>query len=1023
MRRQLRLALPFLLLLAAAPMPAASQERSPPILRIETGMHGSVVNRLALADHGRELITVSDDKTTRSWSLADGAQKWIGRTPIGNGDAGALFAVAAAGDTVVVGGRTNASAGSVSLYVFDRASGQLRGAIAGFAEAVSALAFSAEGATLAVGQQGRGGLVLIDFAGRKIAAVDRAYAGTIEWIAFARDGRIATSAADGKVRLYDPTLRLAAESGLAGAGAAEERPWGLAFSPDGETLAVGSLEKPTVRLLAATNLRPLRTLHGAGQRPGGLSVVAWSSDGGTLAAGGSYKDALARRLIAFWNLRGGEAAPVAEAAVARDTLTDLALLDAGRAVYVSAEPSFGVVGRDGREAMHRGPEHCDFRDAWQDAYRVSRDGAVVDFPSEQGGNGRFRFDLLAGTLSANPPPRDDLKRATVDDPRLKLANWRNATAPTLNGRAIAVDSNEHVRSVAILPGAESAAIGTDFYLRLERKSGEAWRQVLAAPAWSVNVSGDGRFVLAALGDGTIRWYAVADGREVMSLFVDPKDRRWVVWVPQGFFDHSQETTAGSGETLVGYHLDNGPGKAANFVAIGQLYGLFYRRDLVLANFRGGRAEERKASEQLARYGDVRDVLKTGLPPRLELIEACIRTDAASACPPADVVRPARGAERKIALAGAGDRLVLRYQVEDQGGGLGRVIIRRDGAVIRGVPTDVDADAHHRTETVALPLHPGGDTIRLATESGNGSIQSGGLDEFVIAAAPGSTPSGTAPAGDVQLFVAAIGVSRYLVPAFRLDNAANDARAVGELLAKPSPPVYGEAHVTTLLDDEATAANITRALERVAALARPQDIVVIFLAGHGEAVEGKYFFAPVDFAATHPQAVREVAKADEKRQGEIIDDLFRQDGYGEATLLPLLEKIQGYLLLVLDTCYSGTLTTLDREQERARHDTVVRSVGHEIGRIVLAGARTLALDSSGDGGGKSDGHGLFTYYFLKGLGGEADSRHVGRVKVHELVIFTQDRVREESRKLNADQEASFFFMGNTFFDLRAVSTTP
>src|SRR5689334_19069113 len=43
---------------------AAPTDLSAPILRIETGMHGAVINRLAVVDGGRAVVTVSDDKTT-----------------------------------------------------------------------------------------------------------------------------------------------------------------------------------------------------------------------------------------------------------------------------------------------------------------------------------------------------------------------------------------------------------------------------------------------------------------------------------------------------------------------------------------------------------------------------------------------------------------------------------------------------------------------------------------------------------------------------------------------------------------------------------------------------------------------------------------------------------------------------------------------------------------------------------------------------------------------------------------------
>src|SRR5579883_1420920 len=118
----------------------------------------------------------------------------------------------------------------------------------------------------------------------------------------------------------------------------------------------------------------------------------------------------------------------------------------------------------------------------------------------------------------------------------------------------------------------------------------------------------------------------------MSLFVDVRDHRWVVWSPEGFFDHSHEPGRASGETLVGYHLNRGPSRAAEFVAIGQLYSRFYRRDLVLAKYRGSGGGECSVTEQLQKTGDADAVLKTGLPPSAELIDLCTRPEGAQECP-------------------------------------------------------------------------------------------------------------------------------------------------------------------------------------------------------------------------------------------------------------------------------------------------------------------------------------------------------------------------------------------------------
>ena len=1012
----------LLLALAAAAGPAEAQDATgAPVLRIETGMHGAVINRLAVADQGRQLITVSDDKTARSWALGTGAPQTVWRTPIGPGDIGALYAVAAAGDTIVAGGRTSDGKGS-QLYLLDPHSGRLRGTIGGFADSVSALAFSADGKFLAVGQQGSAGVVLIDFAGQKILAQDHRYGGTVNFLAFGPDGSLASTSDDGRIRLYGPGLTEPALATMA-----DDRPWGLGFAPDGKRLAVGRAGGPHIALYAIPGLKPLQTLDGAPGRTGALSVVSWRPDGTSLAAAGSYKDGDGHRLVRFWRMDGAAATPDRDAPAALDTVTDLAVLGNGNTVYVSAEPSFGVLGPDGAEHMHRGSDHVDFRDAWQDGFRVSRDGAVLEFPPQPGSKARLRFDLLEGTLDAAAAPRTDLKLAQPSDDRLKLADWRNGTAPKLNGRAIELLPNEHVRSAAILPGDTGVALGSDFYLRLERPDREAWQQVLPAPAWSVDVSGDGKYVLAALGDGTIRWYAADDGHQIMSLFVDPQDRRWVAWVPEGYFDHSRDANGVSGETLVGYHISNGPGKAADFVAIGQLYSRFYRRDLVLARFRGEAALDPAAG---GRTGSVQSVLKTGLPPKLSVLEACVRPAGAAACPPDGTAKPGSDPHHLVAI-GAGGEFFARYQIEDQGGGLGRVTVRRNGAAIDGKRQTESEDAKLRRETVVLALGPKGGEFRFATSSANGAIQSNPTDDIIVEATPapvavaadavrgsgGGSSGGAEAAGDAELFIVAIGVSNYQQPEFRLANAANDAKAVGEMLERPSPPVYGHAHAKLLLDNDATTPNIVAALQSIATEARPQDIIVIYFSGHGEAIDGQYYFAPVDFAVRHQDMLADARNGTEAHEREIVADLFRQDGFGEAQLLPLLEKMQGNLLLVLDTCYSAALATSDAIEQKARNETVAKSVGHEIGRFILAGARSEALDSSGASGST---HGLFTTYLLKGLGGDADLDHAGRVNVAELLLFTKSHVRDASRKLNLEQEPFYYFSGSNFFDVRAVS---
>ncbi|HZT51846.1 MAG TPA: hypothetical protein VFA22_07935, partial [Stellaceae bacterium] len=288
-------------LLAAAAAARAAEISVAPVLRIETGMHGAAINGIAADEADHQLVTVSDDKTARVWSATDGTLLTTIRAPVGPGAEGGLYAatLSPSGKTIVVGGYTGIDwDGSASIYLYSRVDGAWLGRIAlgPGTDAVNRLAFSPNGRFIAVATNDRRGLRIIDTGGQKLSIVDSDYGDAIEWVDFAADGRLVASALDGEVRLYDAAFKkLATWHAPKG-----EKPYAAVFDRSGGSVAVGLLGGGGVVVLDGHSLKQKAAFRGAAGKPGALSVVAWSADGGTLYAAGTYGDPSGRKRVRAW---------------------------------------------------------------------------------------------------------------------------------------------------------------------------------------------------------------------------------------------------------------------------------------------------------------------------------------------------------------------------------------------------------------------------------------------------------------------------------------------------------------------------------------------------------------------------------------------------------------------------------------------------------------------------------------------------------------------------------------------------
>jgi len=197
-----------LLLLVAG---CAAAQSVKPYLRIETGAHAAVVERIDADAAERFLVSASLDKTARVWDLRSGELLKILRPPIGDGKEGMLYAVALSRDgrTVAVGGFTGAdSSVNTPVYIFDRESGAIRKTTKGLPEVTLHLAYSKDGRYLAATLHSGNGIRIFETAGYSEVARDVEYGDDCYSVEFDRSDRLLTASVDGLVRLYSPDFHL-----------------------------------------------------------------------------------------------------------------------------------------------------------------------------------------------------------------------------------------------------------------------------------------------------------------------------------------------------------------------------------------------------------------------------------------------------------------------------------------------------------------------------------------------------------------------------------------------------------------------------------------------------------------------------------------------------------------------------------------------------------------------------------------------------------------------------------------------
>jgi WD40 repeat protein len=909
-----------------------------PVLVLDPGGHTAQVARILFLPEGRELLTVSLDKSIRIWDIATGRTTRTLRPPVGDGYEGSLYAAALAPDgrLLAVGGYNLPGRSWAHIHLIDILDGRIVRTLVGHNHDVTRLAFSPDGRSLISGSRDKTAIVW-DVATGAARTVLKAHNGPVWGVAFSPDGRrVATGSQDHTAFLWDANAGRA----LVRLDGHTDAIYAVAWSPDGRTIATGGGD----RRLALYNAdgAVVRAYQPMGN---GVSSLTFSPDSTRLlvtlggsegqachvldVAGGGWVSRFDGHTQSLW---AGAISPAGDLA---------ATADGDGMVYLwrTADgarrgPTFGS---KGKFAWAAGWSHDGLSIAWgsSDTRRTGDDLNALERsfrPSglDFGGRPGAGFDRARQKIGASSLLIHNSQRSVgVFD---KIGD-RDTLRVLLT---LPPEYPEDLARCASFLDPDRVVVGSDFKLFLfDARTGARLRtfQGHTAPVYALAPSPDGRYFVSASADMTVRVWRPDQDRPILSLFVSGND--WIAWTPEGYYAASL-----GGEALMGWQINDGPGRLGTYHPAARFRKTLYRPDVIKLVLETG-----STAQALARAD------------RLRAEGAGQATQVSAVLPPRVRLEPPRPVDS--------ERYEFRASASATGGhpvtGLRLLVNGRPHPQARLVLREPVAGVANASWTLQLP--PGVHRISARATSG----VSDAVTEEVAVTVSGSGGAGAGPTA--TLYVLSIGINAYPDELKPLDAAAPDAKSIHECFRTTSAKLFRRVEPQLLLDADARRAQIHEATEWLASRAKPGDVVVIFYAGHGLAAR-QFYIAPIDL---DPKGLHDPA-------------ILASTGISAADLREWLQFPCDTLFL-LDACYAGRF-----EADRTRPlpesaDHAVRQFVYDEGMVVMSGAnkqQEAGEEESGE-------HGFFTRALLEGLGGRAPRDDDGRVDVASLWSYVEPRV--------------------------------
>jgi len=950
---------PFLLIfILAAPVQVLAEK---PILTIDAGGHKAAVRNIIFTSDGKYLVSVSDDKTIRVWDTSTGEVVRVLRGQIGVGEEGKMYAGALSPDNslLAIGGWFK----NDEIRLFDFRTGEVRALLKGHKNVVDGLAFSPDGNRLITGSKDDTARIW-NLRTQKALHVLKGHKDNIYAVTFSPDGnRVVTAGDDDNLRIWDAYSGSLIKT-LTGH---TDDVRAVAFTPDGKYLLSGSKDK-SIRLWDGRTGNFIKVLANNDKRVRGLTI---SADGSKVLIGNSakygpfpcfvYAIPSGEKLTSFTKhsniVMATDISPDMKTAVtAGGDENEIYLWDltTGKVKQKMMGKGKGIwsVGfaKDGRSIA--------WGTTWKKRSLFQRGPLEQSFQIKV--NDRT-FELSMGKqLNSDIEYRRSIGSAGQWSIRTKTGEINKTLEVLKNGRLVheitrnSTNGYDH-RSLTLTPDGQTVISGAaNGYLNsYNPQTGKKIYTFVGhgGDIWGVAASPDSRFLVSVSSDQTVRLWEIDTGKLLLTVF-QGTDNEWVAWTPEGYY-----TASLNGDKYVGWHINRGEDRSALYYPASRFAKQFYSPEIVAKYIETG--------------GDINAAIRLASleKPRRKQIKETAISDLGNILPPAvffqipserDVSVKQNSIRVKVAAKSVNNEPITDLWLLVNGRRLdksrGIKIESAGNKNISGLRAEID---------ITVPLTQAENKISVIASNRHTQSE----PEIINVRWATKTAGAVAKAKDTykpDLYLLAIGVSKYQQPEFSLDYAHKDAEGIASVLESQSGKLYRRIHKRVLTDHTATQDDILDGLDWILKESTQKDLSVIFVAGHGlKDDRGNYYFLPHD---------GDPAK-------------LRRTGVKWFDFQDVLSSLPSKVIFLVDTCHSGSVTGKRRgvtDMTNALRELVTAESG-----VVVITAST-GKESSQEN--PAWGHGAFTKALIEGLEGKADYDGDNTVDVKEIDLFITQRVK-------------------------------